>query len=62
MRSFVFGIAVTIAVHLVGWDNVVTVLGWADGAAKETAAAIEEQAAHVRAEINRRERARRGAP
>jgi len=61
MRGFVFGIAVTVAVRLLGWETVTGALGWADHAARETYAHAEEQASRVRAVVQRHapERGRR---
>ena len=62
MRGFAFGVLLTIAARLIGWDTITHALGWADDHAKATYSELETQAAHMRAEMNRRERARRGEP
>ncbi len=56
MRAFVFGVAVTAAVHVFGWDNVQAALGWADARARAAAAELETEAAHMRAARVRAER------
>ena len=58
MRGFIIGVALTIAARLVGWDTITHALGWADDHAQATSVELETQAAHMRAEMNRRERAR----
>ena len=51
MRGFVFGVAVTIAVRLLGWETITGALGWADDAARATYVQAEEQAARLRVEM-----------
>lgn len=51
MKGFAFGVLLTIAVKLVGWDTITLVLGWADDAAKATYGHAETQAAHMRAQL-----------
>lgn len=55
MRGFVFGVALTIAARLIGWDTITTTLGWADDAAKRAYTEAEVQAAAVRAAVRDRE-------